>query len=168
MDFTPGAMINMQPDVYGGQRPNAASVGTRAYQLALFVLFESGVQMLCDNPTLYYKNQECTDFITQIPVTWDETKALYAEAGEVAVVAKRKGKKWFIGGITNGKERAITLDMSFLTKDKSYEMTSCADGINAGRQGMDYRKSIEKVNSTSAIPIKLSRNGGYAAIINEM
>ena len=168
MDFTPGAMINMQPDVYGGQRPNAASVGTRAYQLALFVLFESGVQMLCDNPTLYYKNQECTDFITQVPVTWDETKALHAEAGEVAVVAKRKGKKWFIGGITNGKERAITLNLGFLSKNKSYEMTSFADGINADRQGMDYRKSIQKVNSTSAIPIKLSRNGGYAAIITEM
>ena len=64
VDFTPGAMVNMQAECYGGKRPNSASVCTRAYQLALFVLFESGVQMLCDNPTLYYKNQECIDFIT--------------------------------------------------------------------------------------------------------
>jgi alpha-glucosidase len=168
MDFTPGAMINMQPDVYGGKRPNSASVGTRAYQLALFVLFESGVQMLCDNPTLYYNNQDCTDFITQVPVTWDETKALEAEVGEVAIVAKRKGKKWFIGGITNGKERALKLDLSFLTKDKSYKMTSFADGINANRQAMDYTKGTETVNSSSILPIKLSRNGGYAAILTEM
>ncbi|WP_316795374.1 glycoside hydrolase family 97 protein [Pedobacter agri] len=165
MDFTPGAMINMQPEVFGGKRPNAASVGTRAYQLALFVLFESGVQMLCDNPTLYYKNQECTDFITQVPVTWDETKALKAVAGEVAVVAKRKGNKWFIGGITNSQSRSFNLDMDFLLKDKTYEMTSFADGINANRQGMDYKKSKLKVNSNSTIPIKLSRNGGFAAVI---
>ena len=168
MDFTPGAMINMQPDVYGGRRPNAASVGTRAYQLALFVLFESGVQMLCDNPTLYYQNQECTDFITQVPVTWDQTKALAAEAGEVAVVAKRKGKKWFIGGITNGKERQLNLNLDFLTKGKSYTITSYADGINASRQAMDYLKSSQKVNSSSNLAVKLSRNGGYAAVITEM
>ncbi|MEH3115730.1 glycoside hydrolase family 97 catalytic domain-containing protein, partial [Pedobacter terrae] len=168
MDFTPGAMINMQPDVYGGKRPNAASVGTRAYQLALFVLFESGVQMLCDNPTLYYKNQDCTDFITQVPVTWDETRALYAVVGEVAIVAKRKGNKWFIGGITNGTERELSLDLSFLPKGKSYQLTSFSDGINASRQAMDYRKSSQTVKSGVAIPVKLSRNGGYAAVITEL
>ncbi|WP_255352169.1 glycoside hydrolase family 97 protein [Pedobacter sp. BMA] len=167
MDFTPGAMINMQPEVFGGKRPNAASVGTRAYQLALFVLFESGVQMLCDNPTLYYKNQECTDFITQVPVTWDETKAIKAEVGEFAIVAKRKGNKWFIGGITNGKERTFDLKPDFLTKGKSYEMTSFEDGINADRQGMDYRKKSQEVNAHSTIPVKLSRNGGFAAVITE-
>ena len=73
MDYTPGAMFSMQPEVYSSRRPNSGSIGTRAYQLALFVIFESGVQMLADNPTLYYKNQECTDFIAQVPVTWDET-----------------------------------------------------------------------------------------------
>jgi alpha-glucosidase len=168
MDFTPGAMINMQPEVYGGRRPNSASVGTRAYQLALFVLFESGVQMLCDNPTLYYRNQDCTDFITQVPVTWDETKALQAEIGELAVVAKRKGNKWFIGGITNGKERQLSLNLDFLIKGKSYKITSYADGINANRQAMDYKKVVQTVNSDSQIPVKLSKNGGYAAVLTEM
>ncbi|RZJ75444.1 MAG: glycoside hydrolase family 97 protein [Flavobacterium sp.] len=168
MDFTPGAMINMQPSAYGGKRPNSASVGTRAYQLALFVLFESGVQMLCDNPTLYYRNQDCTDFITQVPVTWDETKALAAQAGEIAVVAKRKGKKWYIGGITNGKERSLKLDLAFLIKDKKYQMISFADGINANRQAMDYKKDLQEVNAGSIIPVKLSRNGGFAAVITEL
>ncbi|MCX2481545.1 glycoside hydrolase family 97 protein [Pedobacter sp. MC2016-15] len=168
MDFTPGAMINMQPDVYGGKRPNAASVGTRAYQLALFVLFESGLQMLCDNPTLYYNNKECTDFITQVPVTWDETKALKAEVGEVAVVAKRKGNKWFIGGITNRMERQFSLDLNFLKKDQSYQITSFSDGINAGHQAMDYKKNAQMVSSHSKLQVHLSRNGGYAAVITEM
>ena len=76
MDYTPGAMISMQPNVYRAERPNSASIGTRAYQLALFVIFESGLQMLADNPTLYYRNEDCTRFITSVPVTWDETVAL--------------------------------------------------------------------------------------------
>lgn len=91
MDYTPGAMLSMQPESYCGNRPNAASIGTRAYQMALFVLFETGLQMLADNPTLYYRNDECTRFISRVPVTWDETRALKAVAGKFAVVAKRKG-----------------------------------------------------------------------------
>ena len=81
-------------DDFLSERPNAASIGTRAYQLALFVVFESGLQMLADNPTLYYRNEDCTRFITQVPVTWDETVALEAKAGEYVIVAKRKGDKW--------------------------------------------------------------------------
>lgn len=83
MDYTPGAMLSMQPESYCGNRPNAASIGTRAYQMALFVLFETGLQMLADNPTLYYRNDECTRFISRVPVTWDETRALKAVAGNL-------------------------------------------------------------------------------------
>lgn len=167
MDFTPGAMINMQPEVNRATRPNAAGVGTRAYQLALYVVFESGVQMLADNPTLYYRNLDCTEFITGVPTTWDETKALVATAGEAAVVAKRKGDQWFIGGITNGKQktREIELNFDFLEKGKTYTMTSFEDGINADRQAMDYRKKIMQVKAGEKITIKMARNGGWAAAL---
>ncbi|MGY4386271.1 alpha-glucosidase [Pedobacter sp. UYP24] len=168
MDYTPGAMISMQPESYRAERPNAASIGTRAYQLALFVVFESGIQMLADNPTLYYRNLDCTEFITSVPTTWDETKALAAIAGEVAVVAKRKQNKWFIGGIANGKEnvRNVQIDLSFLEKGKTYTMTYFEDGINAGRQAMDYRKKTKQVTSADKFDIKMVRNGGFAAVIN--
>lgn len=167
MDYTPGAMISMQPEVYAAQRPNAASIGTRAYQMALFVMFESGLQMLADNPTLYYRNADCTQFITQVPTTWDETVALDAKIGEYAIVAKRKGEKWFIGGITNNKEKKRTFDISldFLQPTKDFQMTSFEDGINADRQAMDYRKKTATVNSKSKITIQLARNGGFAAVI---
>jgi alpha-glucosidase len=167
MDFTPGAMISMQPESYSAQRPNAASIGTRAYQMALFVIFESGIQMLADNPTLYYKNLDCTEFITAVPTTWDETKALAAKVGEVAVVAKRKEKKWFIGGIANGseKERDVQVSLDFLEKGVSYTMVYFEDGINAGRQAMDYRKKTRQVHSEEKIDLKMVRNGGYAAVI---
>ena len=143
MDYTPGAMNSFQPNVYRADRPNSGSIGTRAYQLALYVIFESGLQMLADNPTLYYRNADCTEFITRVPTTWDETIALAAEVGEVAVVAKRKGDKWFIGGMTNNNKdvREIDICLDFLNDGRNYKMTSFKDGINAGRQAMDYRRN---------------------------
>lgn len=167
MDYTPGAMISMQPNVYKSERPNAASIGTRAYQLALFVIFESGLQMLADNPTLYYRNEDCTRFITQVPVTWDETIALEAKIGEYVIVAKRKGDRWFIGGITNNGEtiREFTVKLDFLKENHSYRMTSFEDGINAGRQAMDYRCKFSDVKVGDSLVIKMVRNGGFAAVV---
>ncbi|MFD2874025.1 glycoside hydrolase family 97 protein [Mucilaginibacter ximonensis] len=167
MDFTPGSMINMQPDVYRAERPNAASIGTRAYQMALYVVFETSVQMLADNPTLYYRNPDCTEFITSVPTTWDETKALAADAGQVAVVAKRKGEKWFIGGIANGEEktREVELNFNFLEKGKTYTMNYFEDGINAGRQAMDYRRKTAQVKAGDKMTVKMVRNGGFAAVL---
>lgn len=167
MDYTPGAMNSFQPNVYRADRPNSGSIGTRAYQLALYVIFESGLQMLADNPTLYYRNADCTEFITQVPTTWDETIALAAEVGEVAVVAKRKGDKWFIGGMTNNSKdvREIDICLDFLNDGRNYKMTSFKDGINAGRQAMDYRRNESSVKKNDIIKIKMVRNGGFAAVI---
>lgn len=167
MDYTPGAMLSMQPDVYISHRPNSASIGTRAYQMALFVIFESGIQMLADNPTLYYQNAECTDFITQVPTTWDETIALDAKLGEYVIVAKRKGEKWFIGAMTNNKEREREFEISldFLKGKDSYHITWFEDGINAGRQAMDYRKKESDIKPGEKMQIKMVRNGGWAAVI---
>ena len=166
MDYTPGAMLSMQPESYCGNRPNAASIGTRAYQMALFVLFETGLQMLADNPTLYYRNDECTRFISRVPVTWDETRAVKAVAGKFAVVAKRKGDKWYVGAI-NGSNEGIELEipLDFLTPGKNYTMTGFEDGINAFRQAMDYRKTQRRVDSTGKATLKIARNGGWAAVI---
>lgn len=167
MDYTPGAMNSFQPNVYRADRPNSGSIGTRAYQLALYVIFESGLQMLADNPTLYYRNADCTEFITQVPTTWDETIALAAEVGELAVVAKRKGDKWFIGGMTNNNKdvREIDICLDFLNDGRNYKMTSFKDGINAGRQAMDYRRNESSVKKNDIIKIKMVRNGGFAAVI---
>lgn len=170
MDYTPGAMISMQPEVYRSERPNSASIGTRAYQLALFVVFESGLQMLADNPTNYYRDKDCTEFITSVPTTWDETVALEAQAGQYVIVAKRKGSKWFIGGITNNaeKERTFKLNLNFLKAGKSYKITSFEDGINAGYQAMDYRKKSFTIKSNESIEVKMVKNGGWAAVLEEI
>ena len=167
MEYTPGAMLSMQPESYSSRRPNSASIGTRAYQLALFVVFESAIQMLADNPTLYYQNDECTRFLSQVPVLWDETVPLKAKVGETTVVAKRKGDKWYIGGITAERKEPLELEVSldFLSAGKSYKMTSFEDGPNSAHQALDYRKKESTVKKGDTLKITMVRNGGFAAVL---
>ena len=167
MEYTPGEMLSMQPERYISRRPNSASPGTRAYQMALFVVFESGIQMLADNPTLYYRNDECTRFITGVPVVWDETRPLAAVAGDHVAVAKRSGEKWFLGAITAERKQPLSLDLAldFLEEGRSYTMTLFRDGPNAEIQAMDYRKEKRSVRKGDVVSVSLVRNGGAAAVI---
>ncbi len=167
MDFTPGAMLNGQPENLGYTRIKPVGTGTRCFSMSLFVIFESGLQMLADNPFNYYHERECTEFITKVPVTWDETKALYAEAGKCLIVAKRKGDQWFIGGMVNDSEKArmIDVDLSFLSDNRAYQVTAFEDGINAGRQAADYKKKEYSVKKGDKISIRMVRNGGFAAVL---
>lgn len=167
MEYTPGAMNSMQPNNYSARRPNSGSIGTRAYQMALFVIFESGLQMLADNPTLYYKNDECTRFIASVPVLWDDTKALSAKLGEHLIVAKRNGEKWFIGGMTAEHDEPLLkeIKLDFLPDGKEFTLTAFEDGINADVQAMHYVKNVRKVRKGDTVLIKMVRNGGYAAVI---
>ena len=165
-DFTPGAMVNTQPEYDRWSDPNCSAIGTRAYSMALFTVMETGTQMLADSPTQYYKNPDCIKFLAQIPVTWDETRAIAAKIGEYLVVAKRHGNKWFVAGICNGKqkERSFQIPLKFLGTG-SHKMTLVSDGFNAGKQAMDYRMDTKNVDNTTVFDIKMVRNGGFTAII---
>lgn len=165
MDYTPGPMICYQPDYHHGNRPFCSGVGTKAYHLAAFVLFESHLQMLMDNPCRYDEWPDCRDYITSVPVNWDETRVLAAEAGQYIVMAKRKGEKWFIGGITNDKSREIEVVLDFLPEGKTLQMTTFVDGVNADRMAMDYRMEQTSVDNTTKFQIKMARNGGIAGVI---
>ena len=167
MDYTPGAMLSYQPETLRAGRPNSGSVGTRAYQMALFVLFETGLQMMADNPVLYYQHPDCSLFMANIPVQTDETISLAAELGEYVIVAKRKGDKWYIGGMTNNdeNERVFDLSLDFLPDGKLFQMTSFEDGVNANRQAMHYVKNVKIVKKGETIRVKMARNGGFAAVL---
>lgn len=165
MDYTPGPMICYQPEYHHGNRPFCSGVGTKVYHLAAFVLFESHLQMLMDNPSRYDMWSDCRDYITSVPVNWDETRVLVAEAGQYIVMAKRRGDKWFIGGITNDKQREVEVTLSFLPEGKELHMTSFVDGVNADRMAMDYRMEQRTVNRNTKLSIKMARNGGFAAAI---
>ncbi len=167
MDYTPGSMICYQPEYHHGNRPFCSGVGTKVYNMAVFVLFESNLQMLMDNPCRYDEWPDCRDFLTSVPVNWDETRVLAAEAGQYIVMAKRKGDKWFIGGITNDKQRELDVTLNILPEGKTMQMTSFVDGVNANRMAMDYRQEKTSVNKDTKLHIKMARNGGFAAVINQ-
>ncbi|MEO7767092.1 MAG: glycoside hydrolase family 97 C-terminal domain-containing protein [Ferruginibacter sp.] len=120
--------------------------------------------MLSDNPTTYMKEQECTDFIVKVPVTFDETIALDGKVGEYVALAKKKGDDWFVGAMTNWTARNIELDFSFLAPG-NYEAVIFKDGINADRDASDYKKEIIKITANQKITIHLAPGGGWAARI---
>lgn len=165
MDFTPGSMFSAQPEYNRSTRSNAMGTGTRAYQMALYVVFESAIQMLADTPSRYLQEHECTEYIASVPVVWDETKVLDAKVGEYVVVARRKGDKWFVGAITNQDGRTVEVNLDFL-KDGKFTLTSFEDGINADRQAMDYKKRTTEVSNQTKLSIKMVRNGGWCGVIN--
>jgi alpha-glucosidase len=165
MDYTPGAMRSGHPKDYKANWINVMSIGTRAHQLAMYIVFESGFQMLADNPFNYLREPETTSFITSVPVTWDETQVLDGEAGEYIVTAKRKGDKWFVGAMTNSKARDITINTDFLKKGVSYKLVLIKDGINADFQAMDFKRIEKPIKAGEAIDIKMVQDGGFAARI---
>ena len=165
MDYTPGPMICYQPKYHHGNRPFCSGVGTKAYHLAAFVLFESHLQMLMDNPCRYDEWPDCRDFIASVPVNWDDTRVLAAEAGQYIVMAKRRGDKWFIGGITNDKGRELDVTLDFLPEGEQLQMTSFVDGVNAAKMAMDYRQEKTTVTKGTELHFKMVCNGGFAAVI---
>jgi alpha-glucosidase len=167
MSFTPGSMLNVQPEnARNGLGSNLVTVGTRVHHIAHYILFESGLQMIADSPRQFDMNPDCRDFIFSTPVTWDETHALAAEAGQYVIVARRHGDKWWIGGIANNaeKSREFELALDFLPAGKTFSMTAFADGLNADRQAMDYFIRKANLQKGNKIRIKLARNGGFAAV----
>jgi alpha-glucosidase len=167
MDYTPGAMRNANKANFRPINDNPMSQGTRCQQLAMYVIFEAPLQMLSDNPTIYMKEQECTDFITKVPTTFDETVPLDGKVGEYTAIARRKGDTWFVGAMTNWNPRDLTLDFSFLG-DGTYNVVVFKDGVNADRDGTDYKKEIIKISSGDKLNIQLAPGGGWAARIEKL
>jgi len=164
MDYTPGAMRNATRESYRPVNNNPMSMGTRCQQLAEYIVFGAPLQMLSDNPTIYKKEQECTNFITKIPTTFDETTALDGKVGEYLALARRKGDTWFAAAMTNWDARSITLDCSFLPEG-NFEAEVFKDGLNADRDATDYKKEIIRIKRGDKINIQLSKGGGWAARI---
>ena len=167
MDYTPGAMRNSIKENYRPVSNAPMSKGTRCNQLAMYVIFEAPFQMLADNPTIYMKEQECTDFITHVPTTWDETVALDGKVGEFAALARKKGNSWYAGAMTNWDARDLTLDFSFLAEGK-YQAMIFRDGINADRDATDYKKEVIKISSGDKLSVHLAPGGGWAARIEKL
>ena len=166
LDYTPGAMDNATRDNFFGNNNHPMSQGTRCHQVAMYVVFHAPLQMLADSPTKYMREQETTDFIRQIPTTFDESVALCGELGEYVALARRKGSTWYVAAMTNWTPRTLVLDLSFLSPG-SHQADIFCDGVNAQRskEAMDYRHSQQTVSASDGLTVRLAPGGGWAAII---
>jgi alpha-glucosidase len=167
MDYTSGAMINATQADYKARNHAPMSKGTRCHQLAQYVVFEVPVQMLSDSPTLYMREQECTDFITSIPTIFDATVPLDGKVGEYVAIARKKDESWYVGAMSNWDARDLALDFSFLEKGQ-FEAVVFKDGINSDREATDYKKEVIKISSGDKMKIHLSNGGGWVARIEKI
>ena len=164
MDYTQGAMRNAIRSNYFPVNSEPMSQGTRCHQLATYVIFESPLNMLCDNPSNYRREAECTNFIADIPTVWDKTVALDGKVGEYVAIARQHGNEWYVGALTNWDARELTLDLSFLGEG-NYTLELFKDGINADRAARDYKKEVISVPADRKVTIKMAPGGGWAAKI---
>ncbi len=165
MDYTPGAMHNAQEKDFKPIFDTPMSMGTRCHQLAMFVCYESPLQMLCDTPSNYYKEPECMEFLSVVPTVWDETIVLAARVSDYLMVARRSGGEWYVGGMTDWTSRDFDLDLSFLPEGKKFKMTLYEDGINANRIAVDFSQKKLVVNNTFKKKVHLAKGGGFAIIL---
>ena len=165
MDFTPGAMVNMDRANFNPQFTRPASQGTRVHQMSMYVIYESPLQMLSDSPSNYMKEQECTDFLVRVPVVWDDLKVLDAKTGDYLLLARRSGNDWFVGGMTDWNRRQMELDLSFLPSGE-YSMEIFQDGINADKHAQDYKHLKTNVKSGDKLKIEMAPGGGWVAKIS--
>ncbi len=166
MDYTPGAMINAQERNFKSVFTRPMSMGTRCHQLAMYVVFESPLQMLCDSPSNYYREPESMEFLSAVPTVWDRTIAIEAKVGDYIVVARKIGDDWYVGAMTDEEPRKSEIDMSFLDPG-TYTIEIYQDGINADRHGNDFKKITKKISSGENLEIKLAPGGGWAARIHK-
>lgn len=163
MDFTPGAMLNAQEIDYAISWSNTMSQGTRCHQVAMYVVYEAPLQMLCDNPTNLRKEAETSEFISKIPTVWDETIGLDGEVGKYIAIARKKDNNWYLGAMTNWDERELEIDLSFLEAG-NYQLEIMQDGVNANKSARDYKKVLLDVKSGDKLKVKMAKGGGWAAI----
>jgi alpha-glucosidase len=164
MDYTPGAMVNKQKRDFTPVFYRPASQGTRVHQMAMYVVYESPLQMLADSPSNYKRNQECTTFISGVPVTWDETRVLSAKTGDYILIARRKDDVWYLAAMTDWDARTLVADLSFL-RGGDYTWEIFKDGINADHHGEDYKHVTLSSGATDRMELSLAPGGGWVAKI---
>jgi len=166
MDYTPGAMINKNKENFRDVFTEPMSPGTRCHQLGMYVVFESPLQMLSDNPSNYYREPECMEFLEAVPSVWDDTKVLEAKVSDYILMARRSGDTWFVGAMTDWSPREMELDLGFLPEG-NYKMEVWKDGINASKHAADFAQEEMSVTNGSKVTIEMAPGGGWVGIITK-
>ncbi|SEM81910.1 alpha-glucosidase [Mucilaginibacter gossypiicola] len=159
MDYTPGGFLNVKKSEFRKGSPTQV-MNSRCAELAKFVIYESPFTVYCDAPE-HILGKQGADFLNNIPTVWDDTKVLGGYPGQYVIIAKRSGKNWYIGAMTNDAERTIQLKMDFLPSGK-YTLSSWADVLSSPQS---LTQSEGKVSASSVINIHLDTSGGWVAKI---
>lgn len=168
VDFTPGGFRNATKADFQPIYNNPMTMGTRCHQMAHYIIHDSPLTMLADNPTTYEKEPECTDFIASLPTVYERMTVLDGKMGEYIITARQQGGDWYVAGETNWEARDVDIDVSFLPAG-TYEVTAFFDGKNAEKVASDY----EVMKQTVTIPypihekitVHMASGGGFAAKI---
>jgi alpha-glucosidase len=156
MDYTPGAMRNAPRDEYYPDYSRPMSQGTRCHQLAMYVVYNQPLAMLCDSPTNYEKESEYTQFLASMPTVWIETEVLEGEIGEYIVVRKEDKDCVYIAGLNGNTPREVTIPID-LNKYKSVEIYKDSND-SASHYDHLIIHSDEMHNSLN---IKMEAGGGF-------
>jgi len=165
LDFTPGAMRNATRKTFAPINSQPMALGTRCQQLAMYVIYEAPLQMLSDTPSNYLREPEAMEFLAPVPTVWDETKVLDAKISQYVLLARRNGSDWYLGAMTDWTARDLEVDFSFLS-DGNFTLESYQDGVNADRNGSDYKKSTQQITRATKLKIHLAPGGGFAARVH--
>lgn len=141
---------------------------THAHQLALSVVYYSPIQFLYwyDQPSAYQGEPEI-EFFDKVKTVWDETKVLDGQVGKYITVARKTGKDWFIGSITNNQARKITVPTAFLEKGKKYIVKSFQDDDTIQTRTKVAVKE-QKIKGGDVLTFDLKASGGVALIFSEV
>jgi alpha-glucosidase len=159
-DYEPGLLNNATVKGFRNIEGMPMSQGTRCHQLAMFVVYDSPMQIFSGNPSQGSTEPEFMNLLGSIPAGWDQTFIPEAKIGKYIVTIRNKNDEWFIGGLTDWTPRDITLSFDFLG-DGVYDATICKDGINAESYAADYQIISSEVNRDANLRIHMAPGGGF-------
>jgi len=159
MDYTPGGFRNGTPASFQVHGTMPLTQTTRGQALAMYVVFESPLQMVSDEPETY-RDAAGFEFIRRVPTAWDETRFLSGEPGRDIVLARRQGRTWFIGAMTANEPRTERVSLKFLPPGK-YRATVWEDGTTPN----DVGRTERVVTSRDVLALRLSTAGGAVVIL---
>lgn len=169
LDYTPGSMRNATQDTFKPKDPGLPSTqGTRCHELAMYVIYDQYFAMLCDSPMEYRKYPDIMKFLSEVPVTFDDTKVLDAKVGKYAVMAKRKGNNWYVGGMTDWDARTIEVDFGFLSSGSKYEAVIWKDSPQSDTQPTQYLCESVTITNETKLQLNMAKGGGFVICVKKI
>ncbi|MGD0479223.1 MAG: glycoside hydrolase family 97 protein [Terracidiphilus sp.] len=164
MDYTPGAFNNTNLEHFVPRRFMPMGLNTRAQELALYVIFESELEMVSDYPEAYAGQKEF-DFIKRVPCTWDEVRSIGGMPMQWITLARRSGNDWYVGSLTDWVARDVKVPLSFLG-DGKYVAEIYADAPDAAEEPTHTVLTKQTVDRTTVLDVHMVPGGGNAMWIH--